>query len=213
MKPLYFIFALHNHQPVGNFDHVFEEAYQKAYLPFLNQFEKTSTIKICLHTSGPLWDWLQDCHPDYGKRLERLVKKGRIEVLSGGYYEPLLSLIRDEDSIGQMKLMNAVLEKQFRVKPQGFWLTERVWEPAFPTIAAKAGLNYTVLDDTHFQMAGLKKEEIFDYFVTENKGDLLNVFPINKQLRYSIPFHPLEEIRNLFKEFHEQGMNCVVLAY
>jgi len=212
MKPLYFIFALHNHQPVGNFDHVFEEAYQKAYLPFLNQFEKTSKIKICLHTSGPLWDWLQDNHPDYGKRLERLVKKGRIEVLSGGYYEPLLSLIRDEDSIGQLKLMNAALEKQFRVKPKGFWLTERVWEPSFPTISAASGLTYTVLDDTHFQMAGLKKEEIFDYFVTENKGDLLTVFPINKQLRYFIPFHPIEEIRNLFKEFHDQGMNCVVLA-
>jgi hypothetical protein len=29
-------FGLHNHQPVGNFEAVFEEAHHKAYLPFLN---------------------------------------------------------------------------------------------------------------------------------------------------------------------------------
>jgi len=31
--------VLHNHQPVGNFDGVFEKAYQDSYLPFLNVFE------------------------------------------------------------------------------------------------------------------------------------------------------------------------------
>ena len=35
MPKLKFIFGVHNHQPVGNFDFVFEEAYQKAYRPFL----------------------------------------------------------------------------------------------------------------------------------------------------------------------------------
>jgi alpha-amylase len=27
--------GIHNHQPVGNFDFVFEEAYRKSYRPFL----------------------------------------------------------------------------------------------------------------------------------------------------------------------------------
>ena len=31
--------VLHNHQPVGNFDNVFEAAYQDSYLPFLDVFE------------------------------------------------------------------------------------------------------------------------------------------------------------------------------
>jgi len=34
-----FVFALHNHQPVGNFDGVFEGAYRDSYAPFLELLE------------------------------------------------------------------------------------------------------------------------------------------------------------------------------
>ena len=36
-----FILGLHNHQPVGNFEHVIEEAYKRAYLPFLEAVSYT----------------------------------------------------------------------------------------------------------------------------------------------------------------------------
>ena len=38
------IFAIHNDQPVGNFDFVAEEAYQKAYLPFVTLLERHPRI-------------------------------------------------------------------------------------------------------------------------------------------------------------------------
>ncbi len=34
------VLVFHNHQPVGNFDGVFEQAYQDSYLPFLDVFEQ-----------------------------------------------------------------------------------------------------------------------------------------------------------------------------
>ena len=37
--PLRLCLVLHNHQPIGNFDGVFEQAYQDSYLPFLDVFE------------------------------------------------------------------------------------------------------------------------------------------------------------------------------
>ena len=37
--PIRFVFALHNHQPVGNFDGVFEAAYRESYAPFLELLE------------------------------------------------------------------------------------------------------------------------------------------------------------------------------
>ena len=39
MSQVRLILALHNHQPVGNFDGVFEEAYRTSYLPFLDVLE------------------------------------------------------------------------------------------------------------------------------------------------------------------------------
>ena len=54
------VLALHNHQPVGNFDGVFENAYRDSYLPFLDVLSDYPEIPIVLHTSGSLLDWLEE---------------------------------------------------------------------------------------------------------------------------------------------------------
>ena len=43
MSPtLRLVLVFHNHQPIGNFDGVFEQAYQDSYRPFLDVFERVS---------------------------------------------------------------------------------------------------------------------------------------------------------------------------
>ena len=73
--------VLHNHQPIGNFDGVFEQAYQDSYLPFLDVFEPYEQLQISLHTSGPLMLWLAERHPEYLDRIRMLVDVGRIEII------------------------------------------------------------------------------------------------------------------------------------
>src|SRR5215472_7020000 len=81
--PLRFVFALHNHQPIGNFGHVFEGAYRDSYWPFLELLEQYPEIPISLHTSGPLMEWLVQHRPEYIDRLRRLVARGQIEIMGG----------------------------------------------------------------------------------------------------------------------------------
>ena len=64
----------------ANFDNVFEQAYQDSYLPFLDVFEPYHDLRISLHTSGPLMEWLDQRHGDYLDRLARLVQAGRLEI-------------------------------------------------------------------------------------------------------------------------------------
>ena len=101
--------VLHNHQPVGNFDGVFEEAYQDSYLPFLNVFEPYEHLRISLHTSGPLMQWLQKNHPDYLNRVAQLVEAGRIEIIGGPFYEPILTMIPTRDRVGQIRKFSSWL--------------------------------------------------------------------------------------------------------
>src|SRR5436190_17228450 len=82
MNSIRLCLVLHNHQPVGNFDGVFEQAYQDSYQPFLDVFERYD-FPIALHTSGPLMEWLAERHPEYIDRLARLVASGRIEIVGG----------------------------------------------------------------------------------------------------------------------------------
>jgi alpha-amylase len=52
----------------------------------------------------------------------------------------------------------------------------------------EAGIEYTILDDFHFQRAGLQGDALFGYYLTEDEGRLLKIFPGSETLRYTIPF-------------------------
>lgn len=187
-KKVTFILGLHNHQPVGNFDHVFEEAYRKAYYPFINVLSDYPDIPCALHNSGVLWNWLLERHPEYLELLAEMVKRGQIELMSGGYYEPILSIIPERDRRGQLSRMRNFVRDRFGTVPRGCWLTERIWDPHLPRTLADAELEYVIVDDSHFKSTGFESDEMRGFFVTEEDGAYINVFPIDKRLRYLIPF-------------------------
>lgn len=186
--------AIHSHQPVGNFPQVFEAAYRQSYLPMLEALTRHPSICVALHYSGPLLDWLEEAHPEFLLRLHGLVARGQVELMTGGYYEPILPIIPDRDKRGQIQKMTAYLRRRFGVQARGLWLTERVWEPHLAKSLAQAGVEYTIVDDAHFFAVGLREEDLVGYFVTEEEGSLLKVFPSRKRLRYLIPWRSPAEV-------------------
>jgi alpha-amylase len=207
-----FIIGFHNHQPVGNFDHVFEEAFQKAYMPLLEVLFDYPDIPFALHSSGVLWDWLVDSHPEYMDRLAAMVSRGQVELMSGGYYEPILSVIPERDRQGQLSVMERFLHERFGQRPRGCWLTERIWEPHLPETLHDARLEYVVVDDAHFKSTGFDSEEMRGYFRTEEDGKYINVFPIDKRLRYLIPFADPAETVEYLRGIAAAGPGVAVLA-
>ncbi len=203
--------VLHNHQPVGNFDNVFEAAYEDSYLPFLEVFEPFSDLKISLHTSGPLMQWLQTNHPDYLNRIAQLVEAGRVEIIGGAFYEPILTMIPKRDRVGQITRFSNWLQERVCSKINGMWMPERVWESCLTESLADAGIGYTVLDDYHFRRAGLKNEELTGYFIAEDEGRTVAVFPGSEHLRYLIPFSDPEETINHCRMLAERFPDSVVV--
>ena len=182
------VLTLHNHQPVGNFDGVFEGAFQDSYRPFLDVLEDYQHIKLVLHNSGSLLEWLEEHRPEYIDRVKGFVDRGQIEILGGPYYEPILAAIPRRDRVGQMRAYSQHLEELFGQPVRGMWMPERVWEQNFAADIAEAGIEYTIVDDSHFRGAGVSPEQLFGYYLTEDEGRLLKVFPIAERLRYTIPF-------------------------
>lgn len=187
-------FGVHNHQPIGNFTAVFDEAHTKAYVPFLEAVAQHPDIRISLHQSGILWEWQKRDHPEYFEFIGKLVDSGQVELLTGGYFEPILTSIPARDTLGQIALLKAFLQEHFGVAPRGLWLTERVWEPHLPKVLADAGVEYLPIDDTHFLKAGYDPRSLTGPFVTEDEGQRLLLIPIQKRLRYLIPFGTVDEI-------------------
>jgi len=213
MSKVYFLFGIHNHQPVGNDSFVFNEAFENCYWPFLEVLKKFPRIKCNIHISGPLYDWILTNHKEFIKTLKEMSKKGQIEIVSGGYYEPILSVISDKDKFAQIRLMNDFIKKEFGKKPSGMWLAERVWEPQLASIICEAGLKYTFLDDVHFRGAGIQNKELSGYYFTEDSAKPIAVFPINKTLRFKIPFSKTEEAIAMLKSFSQNKKDVLITFF
>lgn len=213
MKKVQFIFGIHNHQPVGNFDNVFHHACDHSYLPFLQVLEKFPDISMAFHFSGSLIEWLEANREDVLDLFKKLVDRGNIEVIGGGYYEPILAMIPEADQVGQIQKMNTWAKNRMDYEVKGNWLTERVWEPHLAKSLHKADIEYMVVDDYHFLTAGVDPNDLNGYYFTEQEGKVLSVFPISQKMRYAMPFEdPQLAIDILKSHATENGENLVVMA-
>ncbi len=192
--------AIHNHQPVGNFGWVIGQVYEQAYRPMLEAIERHPGISLSMHYSGPLLDWLAREQPGFLDRLWTLVASGRIELLGGGYFEPVLASLPERDRIGQLERMADELERTTGVRPRGAWLAERVWEPDLPSALARAGYDWTILDDAHFRAAAIPEASLWGAYTTEDQGHLLTVFGTEQGLRYRIPFGEVDDVIGYLRE-------------
>jgi alpha-amylase len=205
MAEVTLLMAIHCHQPVGNFDFVFEEAYAKAYEPFVRVLERHPAVRLALHYSGPLLEWLIVRRPAFLERLRALIARGQVELLASGYYEPILPLIPEADRQGQIAMMRTALRAQCGIEAAGLWLTERVWEPDLALSLARAKIRYTIVDANQFaaarpwlpqalQVADGSSWEVLGSYLTEYVGASVRLFPASQRLRYLIPFARVDDV-------------------
>jgi 4-alpha-glucanotransferase len=184
----------HNHQPVGNFDDVFQAAYDMAYVKLVELMERHPQVKAAMHFSGSLRDWLLIHQPALYERLQVLVTRGQLEIIGGAYYEPILVMLNDADKHGQLRKLSDAIEADFGVSPAGMWLAERVWEPQLATPIAQAGLRYVIVDDTHFHYAGFGDADLYGYYLTEDQNNRVALIPASQQMRYMIPTSTVDDV-------------------
>jgi alpha-amylase len=212
MIPIRFVFGVHVHQPVGNFDHVFAQHVTDVYLPLLSALEERDAFPIALHVSGPLLEWLERHDARYLDTVGRLAAAGKVELLLAGFYEPILAVLPRPDRAEQIGWMRDWLESRFGVHADAAWLTERVWEPDLAADLAGAGVTAVLVDDHHFLTSGFPRDRLHAPFRTESDGRTVAVLPIDERLRHLIPFRPPADTAAYFRYLREQGHALAVFA-
>ncbi len=212
MDPVRFVFGVHLHQPVGNFDHVFEEHLRDVYRPLVERLAERRFFPFTLHISGPLLEWLEAHDAAYLDLIGRLAADRHVELLLAGFYEPVLASLVPADRVEQVAWMREAIRRRFGVEATGLWLTERVWEPDLAAHLADAGVRYVVLDDRHFLVSGFERDQLHAPFWTESSGKRVALFPIDERLRYLIPFRPPAEISAYLGELRAAGRPLAVFV-
>ena len=197
MSKLKFVFCVHNHQPSDNFEKVFNKAFKLAYKPFIDIVRQFPEIKISVHYSGSLLEWLVCNKPDFIQKLKHLIDQKQLSILTGGYYEPILTSINRKDRIYQLTKMTSLIKQHFNFSPKGSWTTERVWSKDLSGLFKSLGLSYTILDENHVKNSNVGQ----DHAGLFSLPDGFKVFINRKTLRYIIPFGLICDIERYFEHF------------
>jgi hypothetical protein len=169
-------------------------------------------VKITLHFSGNLLEWFLNNKPKFIEMLKVMAKRRQIEIIGGGYYEPIFAIIPNRDKLAQIKKLSNLIKKEFGLDVKGAWLSERVWEPNYPSFLSEVGLKYTIVDDNHFRSTGITENDTLYSYVTEDEGKTLRIFSINEELRYLTPWKPTYlSIEYLRKMADEKGNRVALL--
>jgi hypothetical protein len=177
------ILGSHNHIPYGAGDEEGEHIYAARLKPFIQTLNQFPKIPAVLHYSGTLLTWLETNHPELINILEGLIARKQVEILGGGFYEPMMPLLPNNDKIGQIELLTAYLRKKFGKRPQGCWIPREAWEQQLVGVLDVCGMNYTFLEESQFIAAGFSDAGLCAPCISENQGKITVVFPLSARLR------------------------------
>jgi hypothetical protein len=176
------IFGTHNHLPLGLDQAAAELLYQESFKPLLAVLYRYPGFPVTLHYSGLLMEWLEQIHPEFLTLLAEMVRRGQVEILGGGYYDPVLPLIPTNDKLGQLEKMTTLLRVRFETRPRGCWIAEKVWEPSLASVLRASGIDYTFVDDDQFRIAGVPETGLWRPCITEDQGKTITLLAVSGSL-------------------------------
>jgi hypothetical protein len=186
--------------PIGLLKDEMETIYQSFYRPMLKVLYAHPSVKFVGYFSGSLLEWIEETHSEFIDVMVEMVKRRQLEIIGGGYYAPVYSLIPKPDRIGQIEQLTTYLRRNFGRRPRGCWVTEQIWEPVLPSSFKSAGMEYLFLDEYHFWKAGFEERDFYTPCITEDQGKTMVVFPVNHEVRQNFwNLSPDEIIRHIEK--------------
>src|SRR5690606_19022030 len=97
-----FSILVHGHQPPDNYNWVFHEAIEEAYAPFFSLLDEFRWLRVSVHFSGSLLEWIERNNPALIDWMRTLVERGQVELVTAGLSAPVLALIPPHDRANQI---------------------------------------------------------------------------------------------------------------
>ena len=212
------LIGFHTHIPLQLASKNGENGDTKNYFDFIRNIlellQNTNNIKAAFHISGTSISLIDKKLDGFSNNIRTLLDRNQIELLGGGLYEPIFSFTPKEDRQTQLMLMGRLLNHTFGYTPNGAWITELSWDPSFAIDFSKSRIHFTCLPKEYFIQSGINENDLGGYFITEEEGRKVAVFPIlfelNKLIKDHTPESAVELIIKKVKETNSTSSSASV---
>ena len=144
-------------------------------------------VNFTLFMDGPTLEAAANvARPLMLSRMRRAIEDGKLELLGGGYYDPMLPLFPVELQSMQLSQHIDLLRQHFGIEPVGYFNSSMVWEMEMTDLLEEHCFEYALVQESSLQDALGRTTPVSGWYSVEDKGAFLKVVPISQTLSRAI---------------------------
>jgi len=190
-----------------------EELYQKKYKKILSFLYAHPDMCVTVFIPGIILEWIETKHTEIASLCSELVERKQIEVLGGGYYEPLFPLLLPADRSAQIEALTTAVRQTTGKRPRGAFLTESIWDPSLISSFNTCGIEYALLDSRLVPQNEFRPVSTFTALTVEDMGKTVTIIPLHQDAVPRPGQPPAEYLRfahNIAEAADDSVLACVL---
>ncbi len=186
--------CLYHSKPLGTPKEELEYALYHCYRPLLTYVYTKIQVKLSLHLSGNIFEWLENQYPEINMLIQDLMKRGQLELVGGGFYDPAFPFIPVKDRGMQIEMLNTYLRKRFGKKPQGALISEHFWHPSLITTLNSCDISYVITFDPDEKVRRRREEAWYEPYRMVDAGKSMVIIPASNSMSSMVPKKSPDEV-------------------
>lgn len=153
----------------------------------MSKMLESGKVRFSIFMDGPTLEAAsRAARPLMFGRFRRAIEEGYLEILGGGYHDPMLPLFPSDLQALQLEEHRRLLWKHFSIEPSGYFNSSMVWEMEMTELLEKNRFEYALVQESALQDALGRTTPISGWYSVEDKGSFLRVVPVSESLSQAI---------------------------
>ena len=158
---------------------VLEKEYQNIYKPVAKFLYSHPAFCLSFSFNGPQFEFYRRKHPEFIEILQMLIGRKQIEILGGGFYDPVFPLLFPRDRTGQIELLSSSIREAVGKRPRGLSMCASIWESSRLSCFSTCGMEFVMLDET---LVPPEKNTCIPLIMSD-KGKSIIILPVENSLK------------------------------
>lgn len=158
---------------------ILEKDYQSVFKPALKFMLSHPHARISISLNGIQMEYYKKKHPEIFEIFQKLISKKQLEILGGGYYDPVFPLLFPRDRTGQIESLSSLIRETTGKRPRGLSVCGSAWESSMISSLSSSGMEYVLLDSSLIPPEKNKSVPL----IMNDKGKSVNILSIENTLK------------------------------
>lgn len=155
-------------------DSMYQAVYEKIYKPLGALLFANPGLKFSFYFTGIQIEFLKKQNPEFFELFKELLSRKQIEIIGGGYYNPIFPILFPLDRSGQIEKLSLSIRQNFGRRPRGMKLFADSWDPSMISVLNDFNMDYVLLENSLLPPS----KQLFLPVVMSDRGKTTTVLPV-----------------------------------